>query len=188
MTHARQESVNERGAVLILALVFLLAIALVTVATAALAVNSNANTSNARQQQLSQANVESEVSLAIQTTRVTYNYGGCASNCYATPPAFPALSSQTNCTPGSGAVGGLSVWCVGSGGSNYGFRTVDFYVCKSGVSPCAGSTKVALFAEVVYQDVPAGEAQTNDECSSLSTATCGITMSITSWDARLADS
>lgn len=177
---------SERGAVLILALVFLLAIGLVTIATASMAVNANANTSNAHTQLVTQANLESEASLAIQATRIppgnSYNYAGCSSNCYATS----GFSSASNCTPSAGAISGLTVYCEGSGGNGSSpTRTVDFYVCKSG-NACPGNP--ALFAEVIYQDLPAGEPQTADQCTTTSTVTCGLTMTVASWDVRLADS
>ena len=187
---------SDGGAVLILAMVFLLAIGLITVATAAMAVNANVNTSNAHQQLVTQANLESEVSLAMQAARNSYDYAGCTSvpapaadNCY----AASGFSSSANCTPSAASIGGLSVWCDGSGASANGIptRTVDFFVCRSGVSPCAGSPSVALFAEVVYTDLPAGEPQSADQCTrppTPSTATCGLTMSVTSWDVSLADS
>ncbi len=176
---------RDGGAVLILALVFLLAVGLVTVAIGNMAVNANANTSNSHSQLLTQINLETEASLAIEATRDTFNYAGCASNCY----SASGFSSAKMCTPTTAAISGLAVWCEGSGGSANGLptRTVDFEVCKTVITPCAGSADVALFAEVVYMDVPAGEPQSADQCTAAFTATCGVTMSVTSWDVRLAD-
>jgi hypothetical protein len=178
----------------VLALVFLLAIGLVGMATAGLAVGAGTNTANARAQQTSQANLESEVSLAIENARSTYDFQGCTGDsCYAPAGSF---SSPVDCTPPSAAGGlaNLRVVCLGSGGSHYGLpiRTIDFYVCGSSVSvsSCASTNPAAyaLYGEVTYLDVPKGEAQTDNQCSSAVTETCGITATIGTWDVRLADS
>lgn len=185
---------DERGTVLILALVFLVAIALVILATAAMAVGAQSNTVNTRSQVSSQINDENAVSLALQATRSVYGYStgtpSCSGDaCYGSPAPSPTFSSESVCTPSAGGISGITVWCEGSGGSKYGSptRTVDFYVCASGVNPCAGSSKVALFAEAVYTDLPPGEPQTADQCAATSTNTCGISTTITAWDVRGAD-
>jgi hypothetical protein len=175
---------SDQGTILIVALVFLLVIGVITAAVAQMAVGASANTTNARIQQTSQADVESEVSLAIQATRSGYDYAGCSSGCF----SKSGFSSASNCTPGSG-ISGLSVWCEGSGGSENGVptRTVDFYVCQ-GSSNCAGSATAPLYAEALYEDLPSGEPLSGDQCTATLTSTCGITVSLTAWDVRLADS
>lgn len=181
------DRLGESGAVLILAMVFLLAIGLVGVATAGLAVGAGSNTSNVRAQQLTQGNVESEASIAMANARTAYNFcsGG---SCYGGP------SSPKICTPASAGISGLEVICEGSGGSGNGqaTRTVDFFVCKSGLSSaaCTSTTSpaFAVWAEVTYTDVPSGEATTNNQCTALLSQSCGITATINSWDYRLADS
>ena len=175
---------SEQGTVLIIALIFLLIIGVITAAVAQMAVGASANSTNARIQQTSQADLESTVSLAIQATRSAYNYAGCTTSCY----AKSGFSSASNCTPSSGS-SGLSVWCEGSGGSqnNVPTRTVDFYVCV-GATNCVGSTSAALYAEALYLDLPPGEPLSADQCTAALSTTCGITVSLTAWDVRLADS
>lgn len=180
----------EQGTTLILALVFLLAIGLVIVATSTFAVNSNVNTVNTRAQQASLASVESEASAAIQAVRTSFFYPGCSSAACTTYSKSAPGTSQV-CTPQSNVVSTLGVYCVGFGGSANGqaIRIVDFYVCQSGIDcgASANSSKVLLFAEVAYTDLPPAEDTASNECTATSTVTCGLTLSITTWDVRLAD-
>lgn len=177
---------SDQGTILIIALIFLLVIGVITAAVAQMAIGASANTTNARIEQTSQASLESEVSLAVQATRSGYNYAGCTTGCY----AKSGFSSASNCTPVSGGISGLSVWCEGSGGSGNGVptRTVDFYVCVGSTNNCAGSSSAPLYAEALYLDLPPAEPLADDQCTTLLTATCGITVSLTAWDVRLADS
>lgn len=190
----------ERGTTLILAMVFLLAIGLVILATASFAVGANSNTINAKSHQTTLANVEAEASAAIQGVRSSYLYPGCS---LGPPPTCPSIYSDPaktpngvsySCTP-TGVISTLKVNCVGFGGfaNGDGVRTVDFYVCPSGVADCAASaasSQVALFAEVQYRDLPVGEQLTDSHCTPTpgDTLTCGLTVSFTAWDVRLADS
>lgn len=178
---------SDSGAVLVLALVFLLAMGLIAVATAGLAVGAGVNTSNARALSVSQATVESEASLAIATARNKYQF--CPGSCYGGLTAAKAYS----CTPNSAGYSNLQVFCEGTGG-NGSFRTVDFYVCSAYISggTCVASSPAsfALHAEVTFQDLPVGEALSDNQCNSSNTntdATCGLTATINFWDVRLAD-
>lgn len=175
----------DEGTILIIALMFLLVIGVITGAVAQMAIGASVNSTNARIQQTSQANLESEVSLAVQAARSGYNYGLCTTSCY----ARSGFTSPSDCTPSSGGISGLSVWCEGSGGSENGLptRTIDFYVCV-GATSCAGSTTAPLYAEALYLDLPPGEPLSDDQCTAVLTNTCGITVSLTAWDVRLADS
>ena len=191
LDRCRVRSYADDGSVLILALVFFLGIGLLTAAVAGMAVGAGVNTSNARSQQVNQANVESEVSLAIEATRGVYYYSsGCTTSCY---PASGLSTAASVCTPATatGALTTLSVWCKGSGGQANGksTRTVDFYVCQ-GATDCTGSVTAPapLYAEVVYTDLSPGAPFTADQCTTSVTATCGITLTIAAWDVRLADS
>lgn len=195
MTDAAQKHRSERGTALILAMVFLLAVGLVIIATANFAVNASVNTVNARGEQATIANAEAEASAAMQAIRTAYFYPGCdAGTC---PKIYNSLTPTSySCTP-PGVVSSLEVNCIGSGGSaeNQAARTVDFYVCQSAASggpadcaAAAASSKVLLFAQAQYLDLPAGETSTDNQCTATSTATCGLTLSVTAWDVRLADS
>lgn len=178
---------DERGAVLIIAMAFLLSVGLVAIATADMAANAGANTVNTRAQVTAQVNIESTVSAAVSATRTTYDYAGCSSGCYASPPSF--TSSASDCTP-TQAANSLQVWCEGSGGYENGsaIRTVDFYVCATGACSATSTSSAYMFVEAGYRDVPEGEAQSNDLCTATATTTCGITMTINAWDVRAADS
>lgn len=180
---------SEHGASLILAMVFLLAVGLVIIATSSFAVNASVNAVNTRGEQTTLANVESEASAAIQAVRGSYSSLACVSVC-STP--YAGSGTDSRCTPSPNVVSSLGVYCVGFGSSfnGTGTRTVDFYVCVSGLdcAAAANSASVALFAEVAYEDLPPGEVSTANQCTATSSVTCGITLSINSWDVRLADS
>ena len=182
---------GESGSVLILALVFILVVGLLIVATANFAVDASVNTVNSRTSQVTTATVESEASSAIQAIRGAYFYPGCSSSACTTYAALGSAGTAYTCTPQPNTISSLGVYCIGFGGSANGtaLRTVDFYVCAAGINcaASANSSKVLLFAEVAYRDLPYEEDNTDNQCTQTTTKTCGITLSITTWDIRLAD-
>jgi hypothetical protein len=196
---------QESGAILVLALVFLFAVAVVTLALAGFAVGAESNTSNLRAESTLSANAQSAASVAVQGVRTTYDY-----NPQGTPLGYNEADANTDpaiCSPDwVESETGFRVYCVGfwNKGNTLDTRTVDFYVCAKTVSfgSCTGcpvgaecsqqsvtpSRSVALFAEADYSDVPPGQPSSAAACvGAASPSTCGLYVSLASWDLRLAD-
>jgi hypothetical protein len=202
---------NDDGTSLILAIVFLLVIGLSILALANFAVGSSANTSNLRSASTTSANAQSAASVAIQQVRASFNY-----QVQGAPFALnynvsnPTANDPAYCSPTwAESAYSFRVYCVGFQSKNASpTRTVDFYVCDNSASvsfhTCTGCppsgqctvssttpsvpNQVALFAEAQYNDIPpAAPSSTGCSASPPTVATCGLTMSISAWDLRLAD-
>jgi len=178
---------SEQGAALVLAIVFLVAMSILVVVLGNLATEASTATSNVRDQTTIENNAESAATFAIQQERRSY-----------LPALYTVPATPQDCLPGQALSGPLAdspykisftVWCRGS--QSGPSRTVDFYVCTptATASQCtsAGSKSVLLFASVTYDDSPGG-ALPLSFCGPLSNATCGVTLNITEWDVRTADS
>jgi Tfp pilus assembly protein PilX len=205
---SRSQHRTDSGTSLILAIVFLLVMGLAILALANFAVGSSATTANLRSASITSANAQSAASVAIQQVRANFNYQA--------QPATPALNYNVSnpttndpayCSPAwAESAYSFRVYCVGFQSKNASpTRTVDFYVCATSVSfqACTGCPQtntqctvssttptvpnpVALFAEAQYNDVPPA-APGSTGCDTTTIATCGLTMSISAWDLRLAD-
>lgn len=190
---------SESGSALILALVFLLATGLLTLALATFAVEADTNTTNVRAVGTVNLNAESVATATIEAIRTSYNFPGQPSTTYY--PVGAASPTAVACTP-TEATTSFLVACIGyaTPGTTQS-RVVDLYVCATAnvasaqacylsntAAPGSASSKIALFAEVTYDDIPPGQPASAAACSSLYTATCGMTMIIDHWDVRTADS
>ena len=188
MTAARPSRQSDSGAALILALVFLLAVGTLIVAVGQFAVTAQSNTINLKAERALRANASSAATVAIQQVRVNYAYQPDTSQTALHYDGTPYL-----CAPGwVNTSYKVTVFCQGTAyPGTASSRVVDFYVCKNGTSAstctAAGSSSTVLVSEVIYDDVPAGQP-TGAQCSAGSSGTCGLTVSISKWDIRLADS
>ena len=191
---------GDSGSALILALVFLLATGLLILALATFAVEADTNTTNVRAVGTVNLNAESVAMATIQAIRTSYNFPGQPSTTYYSPGA--SSPTALTCTP-TQATTSFLVACIGyaSPGTTQ-TRMVDLYVCASSsvsgnAQTCylsntalanSSASKIALFAEVTFNDVPPNQPASASACSAAYTATCGMTMAIDHWDVRAADS
>ena len=197
------ERKRDSGSTLILALVFLLATGLLTLALATFAVEANTNTTNVRAVGTVNLNAESVATATVEAIRTSYSFPGHASTTYYTPGA--TNPSAVSCTP-TEATTSFVVGCIGyASPGSIQTRIVDLYVCATanvgtgdaGAQACyqtntalanSSSSKIALFAEVTYDDLPPNQPAAAASCSSTNSSTCGMTMTIDHWDVRAADS
>lgn len=159
---------DESGAALVLALIFILAIGLILVAITGLAGGAATNTFNLRSIRTSELQAENLTTEAITQARVS------ASVCGSTGTSI--LSSEVYCVQKTNA---LAVET----------RIIDFYACPNAsvASPCAPSVPgMLLHATVAYDDIPPNDPAA-PQCSGAQTETCGVSVSIMTWDVRSAD-
>jgi hypothetical protein len=190
------EERGDSGAALIMALVFLLALGMVISAVATLATGAFTTSINLGQERALEANAESAATLAIANIR--YNYSGAwdaTNNVNAPPPIIPSNGSVTpfNCMPNQTPYSGMTTYCAMStpAPSSGASRVVQFYVCPATVAAgsipnaCAGQ---ALFAVVTYDDLPPNASGTANICDAQGhTVTCGLGMTVDTWDVKKAD-
>lgn len=166
MTRSRGH--DESGAALVLALVFLLAIGLVLLAITNLAGGAATNTFNLRSIRTSELQAENVTTEAIAQAR----------------------ASASVCSSGGSVLYSGQVYCVQTTNSlALETRQVDFYACPaaSAGSPCSVTGPgMLLHATVVYDDIPP-DNPASPQCSGAATQTCGISVSIKTWDVRSAD-
>jgi hypothetical protein len=163
---------DERGASLILALGFLFAVGIVIAAVATLATNAFQTTNNLGQQRTLEANAESAATVAIENVR--YNN--------------IAPATMTNCMPGGTAYQGMTTFCAYTNPPNPfspESRVIEF--CTTSGSSCAAGNPIYVSAVVRFDDLPPNSEGTADNCGSGTPTTCGIAMTVDSWDVRTAD-
>ena len=183
-TRARRDR-GERGAALILAMVFVFAIGLLLVALGRIATGALLTTNNLHSLRTTEGDAETATTIAMRYVRTTFDpaiYPGPAA---CLPPGFSIPSSD----PGTNVPNPMVVYCTGNTPNTSGFtRVVDFYACAAGtpLSNCTvGNAALLLHAQVAFGDYNFAGL---DSCNSTSNATCGVDMSIQSWDVTGADS
>jgi hypothetical protein len=175
---------DDQGTSLILALVFIVVIGVVLVAVGGLAANALLNTNNTRAQRTATEDAENAVTIAMQYLR--YHYVPPTTN-----TCLPAGVQIPSSDPRVSSVTPVQVYCTQNVSSfSSTTRTVNFYACAPAVSAatCIGQPGVRLvFAQVAYNDLnPLGISN----CNSTSTPTdtsCGLSMSVETWDVTGAD-
>lgn len=161
----RSRTHDDRGASLILAIVFVLAIGIVIAVITQFATAATVNSANLRSQRDAEISAENLATEAIGLVRFDPVI------CSSAGSQFPLASKQ--------------VWCSQSGA---GVRKVQFYACPNQV-PCGSSGDVTLHAVVVYNDTPPNQTSSSANCSSVAqSSTCGIAVTIQTWDVVTADS
>jgi hypothetical protein len=184
---------DERGVSLLLALGFIFSIGLVILGISTFAANAFKTTVNLDQQRAREANAESAVTLAISNVRFNYNaFTSASPNCMPSTPAnawvYPtAIPTQS---------GAMTVFCtysdqnVGSAAS----RVVNFMACPVSVSSTAAPSSscaqasAALYAQVTFDDLPPNASPLANTCTATgSGTTCGVAMTVDTWDVRSAD-
>jgi hypothetical protein len=181
-SRARCHHESERGASLILALVFLFAVGIVLAAVGTLAADALLNTNNARSQRTAAQDADTAVTVAMQYTR--YNYVSPASPTGCLPSSLAIPSSD----PGRSATNPVEVYCT----QDFSYlqnptRVVDFYACGTTINETTCTTvpgAALLHARVDYSDLNANGL---DFCSSTTTSSCGLAMTIAFWDLVGAD-
>lgn len=158
---------DDRGAALILAIVLVFAIGIVVGVIAQFATTATANSSNLKAQRDTEITAENLTSEAIALVR--FDPVVCDAGVGGTQ--YPLSNKQ--------------VWCSQAGS---GSRTVRFYACPN-ESPCSSTGAVALRAVVVYDDTPPNQTTNSVRCgtSVSDRATCGIVVTIQTWDVVTAE-
>jgi hypothetical protein len=188
-----QRSPGESGAALIMALIFLLALGLVISAVATLATGSFTTSINLGQERAVEANAESAATMAIDYVR--FKYSGAWDNLgnSVSPPVVPSGgTTPLNCMPADAAYEGIVTYCaMGTPAPTSGAsRVVEFFACPSNVgagttsNPCSGEF---LFTVVTFDDLPPNSAGTSNLCDSTHAITCGLGMTVDTWDVIRAD-
>lgn len=168
-------------------MVFLLAIGLVAVALGNFAVNSVATTENTHIERNVETNAANATTVVIHQLRNSYSgQGAGGALTYSTLPSF---SAGVECSP-SGLESEFSVKVYCTGAQTGGGRVINFYTCgpsAGSVAQCAGAAYLDLHAQVTYSDTPAGGSSTSVSCSATSSSTCGVTLTVGTWDVSRAD-
>ena len=185
-----RSSDSDRGAILILVMVFILALGLSLVAIGTLATNSMKNTVNFRSQRTALTDAENIVTVSAQYLKNNYTTTALGVGFYNTAlQTCPTYSTPTipSADP-SGSTAAISVVCQATqlaAGSSPS-RIVDFYAYQ-----CSGCTSglLVLHAQVEYNDNPvSGSASCGLTAGgTISNATCGEAMTVSTWDEALAD-
>ena len=181
------ERADERGAILILALVLIVILGVAAVFLGQMSTGALLTSENLKTQRSSVEDAQTAVTIAIQNVR--YNFSYYTSNTYSlttAEPCLPAGVSIPSSLPGSSAVNDDIVSCTGfvTPGSA-ATRTVTFTACpNSGALTCTSSSAL-LVATVTFDDQPASGAAPS--CNNHTVVTCGGAMTIQAWDLVGAD-
>jgi hypothetical protein len=193
--HPRHPDRGERGATLIMAVVFVFVVAISLVAVGGLAANALLHTSNVRAQRTSNEDAATAVTTAMQYLR--YNPAP------PTTPWPPNPSTLLTCLPPGSTIpssdyprtsttNAVQVTCTVTLASTDPTRVVEFFACPSGIASTSctlGSSYLLLHADVAYNDL----IQSTDSCyvpgdgSAAVTTSCGIGMTVETWDVIGAD-
>jgi hypothetical protein len=188
----RDNARDEQGVSLIMAIGFVFAIGILVSAIATFATNAFITSYNLGHQRGVEANAESAATIAIDYERQIYDHTALA----ATP------SNPANCMPPGNQIyptnpsipAHMTVFCAplsvnpGTAAS----RVMEFTVCPvstSAMTPPASCGQTDLYTTVIFDDLPPRSGPAADTCPTISTPlnTCGIAMTVQSWDVRTAD-
>lgn len=183
----RHNRTDERGAVLVLALVLIVILGVAAVYLGQMSTGALLTSQNLKTQRSSVEDAQTAATVAIQYVR--YNFSYYTSHTYSVTTAEPCLPpgvSIPSSAPGSSATNDDIVSCTGkvSPGSA-ATRSVTFTVCPNAGSPTCTSTNGVLVATVTFDDQPASGAAPS--CNNNTVLTCGGAMTIQAWDLIGAD-
>jgi hypothetical protein len=180
---------DDQGAALLMALAFMVALGIAISAVATFATGAFTTSINLGQQRSLEANAESAATIAISNQRYQFDHsipmaGGTPYNCM--PGGNQVYPTQ------SGTPGRMTVFCdiVAQSQGSANSRELEFTACPvpaSAASPPASCSQVELYALVTYDDVPPNAPGSADTCGKTTPNTCGIAMTVLSWDVRTAD-
>jgi hypothetical protein len=178
------ESNDERGAVLILALVYLVSIGLVVTALASWASNDLNNTTTFNTSSELHYALSSATNTAIQSIRYSPQPSSFTpTQKQATPlgNCWPPTTSNSTLTINTYSV---TVWCStfeDNSNGNGNTRTVTFYACLSSSTAVQCQSAPRLTAVVVFDDYPlGGGVRLNQQCN-LGVGQCGYSQTLISW-------
>ena len=199
-SEARQQTADESGAVIVLALVFLVAVSLIVTALltwVGTSVHATANFQDERNLEYAATNA---VNLAIQNTRYSFDYGTVNGNPYS--PSGPMLNNATPqlcssyqaSSPPTVDVYCSLVWQPYSANT----RVFTYSACSTAspnnASPGACAAQPLLEAVVAFDDYPSGVASPSPDPSQCTpivkqgnppsgpeNGSCGVSMTQLSW-------
>lgn len=170
------DSPRDQGASLIIALVFMLVIGLVMGAILTFARGAFTTTINVAAERSTELNATNAATVAMQSVRRSFTEG------------IYSSTTGASCLPsGNLPDDPYSVWCVGTDApGTLATRVVQFYVCATSANCVSTATSVVLYAVAIYDDVPPGATPPGyTACGTTATSTCGIQMSIATWDLKV---
>ncbi|HEY5104760.1 MAG TPA: IPT/TIG domain-containing protein [Acidimicrobiales bacterium] len=178
---SRQEIADdERGSVLVLALLYLVAISLILSALASWVTNDLNNSSRFSSARSLQFAANSATELAIQNIRYAPLLSA-GQTLNASPPRYCWGSGPTSQLTGSNSVNGIGVevWCSTAWApASANTRVVTFSACLSGVNSSTCASNPSLQAVVAFDDYPPGVSTPN---SGVCATYCGTGLTIDSW-------
>lgn len=168
---------NERGAILVLALVFLVIVGGAVALLTTWATNDLNNTSHFTDARNLDYAATSATEVAINNIRYTPLVGA-GETLNASPPSYCWGTSSPSSLTTDGV--DIAVWCsTAEDLQSAQTRTVTFYACLSSVSASQCASSPVLQAVVVYDDYPPGGSQPlTQQC----TTYCGEGAQLESWD------
>lgn len=172
--HAR----DDRGAVLILAMVFLLLSVGVVAALSNTAMNDLTNSQNFAKVRSTQYAASSVTEQALQSIRYTPLLAA-GETLNASPPSYCWGNGPTSTLSNIDGVSGMTAWCSTAWSPTSALtRTVTISTCLSGVSAPSCALNPLLQAVVTFDDYPPGiSGPTSAHC----VVYCGTSLTITSW-------
>lgn len=185
-TNVRQR--DESGIALIMALILVVALGLIIGGIADLASGSFVTAYNLGQQRDLEANAESAATIALANQRYQYDSG-----VITTSTTHECMPSTAEFYPAAvGTSDRMTVFCnaLSHSPGSANSRELQFWVCRASSSATSppSSCQVALYAVVSYDDLPPDASPNADTCPTKPAPnTCGIAMTILTWDVRTAD-
>ncbi len=177
---SRSDSNNERGAVLILALVYIIAVSLVVAALSSLAMNNLNNSPKFSSTVELDSAASNMTQVAIQFVRY---------NPVISTSQTPGVASPLVACWGGDSIAQLpvfsgkyqiAVWCSTVWNPLLAAtRAVTFYACPSSLSAAQCENSTLLESQVTFDDYPSSPQSA--PIQTLCTVLCGQSMSITSW-------
>jgi hypothetical protein len=171
---------DERGSVLVLALLFLVAISLVLTALASWATNDLNNSTKFSAARSLQFAANSATELALQSIRYTPLLAS-GQTLNASPANYCWGSGPTSELAGASSVDGVAVevWCSTVWApSSADTRVVTFSTCLAGVSAGTCALNPVLQSVVAFDDYPPGVSTPNNGVCAVY---CGTGLTIESW-------
>lgn len=168
---ARRSSVpDERGAVLILAMVFVLIVSISILALLSLGGNSLLNTANLQSQRSIEYSADGAADAAVQAVRYSFDAYTTSGDCLPSGITAMTISGVSTTVDCSGSTSAYSAQT----------RVVNFYACQHATCTSGNAT---VEAQVTFDDYSATGAYA---CSTSSTTTCGTGVTIDNWTVETA--
>ena len=168
---------DERGALLILALIFIVVISVIAGSLTMWVTNDLNNTGKFNSALTYETTANSAVEVALQNVR--YNFALQTLNAVPPQPCWTTSPSVSQVTLNAQTV---SVWCTTNWSPlSPNTRVVTFYACLSNTDATSCALNPLLQAVIAFDDYPNTISASNCLPDSVGNSTCGTTLSVQSW-------